>query len=357
LDLDTKNLCNDPLFQLNLAIWLAQPQPEHGFSVYPLFHKSNISLFSLGPSLALPPDIRGKVLGKLDCQDTVRPDLIFEKKDLHSKYFVLECKKSSFSPESSTAKQARTLLIATGSILPEVLGLGNRGNFSGMLYYLVSGPDSEKMEATLKELSKQIATTLHFETGDFGCFSLIPHSDFITLNFSAQIKESLDLSKPSPVKIIELQEETDPRPLYFIPLDPNLNSEKSEREFGRRILIERILGHILSKIGNTQPPIELTFSIYELLNSATFGLYEIWEDSDAKRFLKKLAKNFMAELQKHYDKELKKQISYDSQTGWKFNISNTKIYEEFLKQTMKFRTEQLDLSDNAQLSIFDIVEQ
>lgn len=356
MDLNTENLCNDPLFQLNTAIWLAQPQPELGFSVYPLFHKSNISLFSISPPLALPPDIRNKIAGRLDCQNAVKPDLIFEKKDTRSEYFVLECKRSSFGPESSTAKQARTLLIATGPIYPEILAVGKRGDFKGILCYLVGSSQNVMMETTLKKLREEIVLTVHLETGDFGCFSLNAHANSIELNFSDHIKDTLGLSLSSPVKLIDLEEDTDPRPLYFIPLDPNLDSEKSEQEFGRRILIERILSYILSRIGNTQPPKEISFSIYELLNNVTFGLYEIWEDSDAKKFLKKLVKNFMMDLQKHYDKELKKQISYNPRTGWKFKVSNTKIYEEFLKQTMKFHTDQMDLSDAAQLSFFDILD-
>ncbi|MEW6041822.1 MAG: hypothetical protein AB1633_09890 [Elusimicrobiota bacterium] len=136
-------LCKDPLFQLNLTIWLAQPQSSQYFYVYPLFYESGLSIYSIGPLLALPPDIRFAVSGKVDCQDGARPDLVLETKEL-KKYCILECKTSSFSQNSSTANQARTLLLIAGPILSEVLGLGTRGQNDGMLCYLI-GPNQIEM--------------------------------------------------------------------------------------------------------------------------------------------------------------------------------------------------------------------
>ncbi len=67
-------LCKDPLFQLNLAIWLAQPQIEKYFYVYPIFYRSGVSIHSIPPLLALPPDIRLAISEKLDCQEGAKPD-------------------------------------------------------------------------------------------------------------------------------------------------------------------------------------------------------------------------------------------------------------------------------------------
>ena len=68
---NVNELCKDPLFQLNLAIWLAQAlsEPSH---IYPLVYKSELSIYSIGSLLALLADIRLTVSGKIDCQDEVR---------------------------------------------------------------------------------------------------------------------------------------------------------------------------------------------------------------------------------------------------------------------------------------------
>jgi len=73
-------ICKDPMFQLNLAIWMTQPQPFENYYVNPIFYKSGLNLYSIEPLLALPLDIRLKVNEKITYQDRVRPDLILELK-------------------------------------------------------------------------------------------------------------------------------------------------------------------------------------------------------------------------------------------------------------------------------------
>jgi len=346
-------LCKDPLFQLNLAIWLAQAQPASDFYVNPLFYKSGLTIYSISPLLALPPDIRLTIADRLECQDGARPDLVLESTHANRKFCLLECKATSFGQDSSTSSQARTLLLISGPILSEVLGLGARGQNNGILCYLTRSDQVQLIVSTLESLSRGIEN-LNLRTGENGSFGIKSDQSAILIEYSNIIKDFLSLIESSPVKVLTLEENTDPRPIYFIPLDPNLQQTKEEQEFSRRILCERILSHIISKLGEATVPFELNFTTVELLNSATFNLYEIWEDNDAKKHIRKLVRYFLENIKVNVNEPLKDCISYESQKGWIINIKDKETHEGILKQVMKFKPETLDLSkqiDSTQIEL------
>lgn len=346
-------LCDDPLFQLNLAIWLAQPQPSTYFYVFPLFHDAKLSIYSIGPLLALPPDIR--LVVSSDYQEGARPDLIL-KKEGEKKFCILECKKSSFGPNAEQARQARTLLLIAGPIISEVLGVGSRGQNEGILCYFSGSNQIEMMENTLRSLAQEIRN-LELESGSYGCFGIKAEQLTILLEYSEQIKAFLNLKNDSPVEIIRFDENTDPRPLYFIPYDPNIQQTKEEQEFCRRILFERILANIISQVGSADIPSSITFTTEELLNSATFGVYEIWEDNKAKKHLRRIVKDFLNQIKNTLSEPLRECISYESQKGWIFNLKDKESHQELLKQLQKFKPETLDLSKQIQPSLFDRMEE
>jgi hypothetical protein len=347
-------LCKDPLFQLNLAIWLAQPQPPSEFYVYPLFYESQLNIYSIGPLLALPPDIRLTVTEKINCQDAVRPDLILATAG-EKKFCILECKSSSFGPRSSTANQATTLLLIAGPIISEVLGIGKRGENKGILCYFIGPDGAELMEETLKTLEKEIKDKTTLESGTYGCFEIKPSQTSIILKYPEKVKIFLNLTRDSPVEIIKFEENTDPRPLYFIPYDPNIQQTKEEQELSRRILFERILGHMICKIGGAYIPSSITFTTQELLNSATFEVYEIWEDNEAKKHVKRLVKDFLNQIKNFINENepLRGSVIYEPQKGWTFNLKDRETHEEILKQLQRFKPETLDLSKKIEPTLFD----
>ena len=354
MNLNINELCKDPLFQLNLAIWLAQSQPPE-FCVYPLFYESKLNIYSIGPLLALPPSIRLDVANKINCQDAVRPDLIFEALG-KKKLCILECKSSSFGPESSTALQAKTLLLVAGPIISEVLAVGKRGENECMLCYFI-GPDNiELMEETLNALSKEIRNKTNLESGNSGCFGIKPLRSAIILEYSEKIKNFLNLIKDSPVEVIQIEKDTDPRPLYFIPYDPNIQT-KEEQELSRRILFERILGYIISELGRADIPSSTTFTTEDLLNAATLGVYEIWEDNEAKKHIRKVVKNYLFEIKNSMSEPFRNSISYESQKGWVFNLEDKETHDKLLKQLQKFKPETLDLSKKIEPTLFDNMEE
>lgn len=352
-----EQLCGDPLFQLNLAIWLAQPIPK-SFSIRPIFYESGFSIYSVGLLLALPPDLRLDIKKHaLDCQDGAKPDLILAT-DSREKLCILECKRASFGVGSSTAKQSRTLMLLSGPVVSEVMAVGQQVSAQGILVYLTKTDQMIDLQKTLKELSREISVT-KLKTGEYGCLGIRSNEKAILIEYFDELKTLMNFSDASPLEIISLEDDADPRPLYFIPYDPSVFNEQSEDEekLCKRILFERFLSHILSKIGSSSVPSEVLFTKEEILNGVTFGIFSIWDDNDAKKHIKKLLRYFMNSLIMVLDQNLKKFIEHDPQRGWIFKLEIQEDHKEMIKQVSKFKPEGMDLGNKMQPELFDDIEE
>jgi hypothetical protein len=209
------------------------------------------------------------------------------------------------------------------------------------------------LENTLAELTEEIQR-VNLSAGDNGCLGIRPDDTGIILEYSDEMKTLLNFQNISPTKILDIEEETDPRPLYFIPYDPNIEQSSKEQVFCRRMLYERFLGFILSRIGPANVPCEVTFSREEILMSATFGVYEIWDDSETKKSMKRLVRDFMDSVFKGLKNQQQKYLEYQSDRGWVFKLEDQDIYEEMVNRISKFRPEDMDLSKEiGQLYLFE----
>jgi len=348
-------LCGDPLFQLNLAIWLAQSKPED-FSIRPVLYQSGFRIFSIGPLLALPPDTRLMVKGsKIDCNDGAKPEIILEA-DNRSKILIMECKRSSFGGSSSTASQARTLLLLSGPIISEVLATGVRSSAKGILGYLTRSEHSIRLEDTLSELTKEMKQ-MNLDTGDYGCLGIRANDTGILLEYSDKMKSLLNFQIIAPMKILTLEEGTDPRPLYLIPYDPNVEQSEAEQAFCRRILYERFLSYILSKVGPANVPCEIVVTREEIMKAATFGLFEIWDDKEAVKHMRRLLRDFMNFFKNSFKDDQRECIEYKSDRGWVFKFDNQNIHEGILTQISKFKPGEMDLSKPMQTPQLELFEE
>ncbi len=351
MEQDINSLCKDPLFQLNLAIWLTQPQHADNVCVDPIFYKSGLSIYSIGPLLTLPLDIKLAIKGKINFKDSIRPDLILEKKELN-RYCLLECKGSSFGSGSSTAEQARTLLLIAGPIISEVLGVGSRRQNAGVLCYMTGPNQNSMLGTTLLELKEEIES-IGLEPGPFGCIEISADESVITLEYSLEVKELLSLKIDSPLQIMKLEKDTDPRPLYFIPYDPNINQTAEEKEFSRRVLFERILEFFITNIGGADVPIKTYIKTEKFLNDATFGMYSIWDDDEAKKCLRKLVRTFLKKIEGTLKTPAKECMHYEIEDGYMVDIKDDNAKSEFLKQLQKIKPETMGVSERVQPSLFE----
>lgn len=116
-----ESLIRDPVFQLNPLIWMAKEQPAENPVVRPLFHEHGFSMVYVEQPFPLPPELVGRIRrASVAIGERPEPELILGRlSDRRGLYF--EAKAESFGPESSTARQARAHLLATGASFAEVM--------------------------------------------------------------------------------------------------------------------------------------------------------------------------------------------------------------------------------------------
>lgn len=346
-----EELCGDPLFQLNMAIWLSQPKPGD-FGVRPIFHESGFRVFSIGPRLSIPPDIRLILKeSKIEYHESAAPDIVLAS-DNYSKICILECKKNSFGASSSNTLQAKTLLIISGPTAPEILGIGLRNQANGILVYMTRADQVDALQSTLNGLKIDLSR-INIKTGEPGCFGLGCNEKALSIRYSGNIGEAMNINHDSPVEVLSLDDDTDPRPLYIIPYDPTLFNQHSQEEekICRRILYERFLGHVLCKVGSANAPVEIKIPIDEILNLSTFHFFEIWDDKSVRQNFKSLLKEFMMSLREYLgDGDI---LNFESGLGWIIKVKDSTTHENIIKQIGKFRPEGMELDEEIMPLLFE----
>lgn len=177
--LSEEDLLGDALYQVNLLIWLLQPLPQ-GSSVRSLLNEAGYRLESIARPLPLPPTRRQQLADAgLGASQQPGPDILAQYAD-DQQWLLLEAKGSSFSVHSSTAVQARGLLVAGGD-LTGPLGLAPSVRPEGAVAYLLPEVDAPLLATTLSHL-KQELTTAAIPAAPAGALGLSRQSDGIYLH-------------------------------------------------------------------------------------------------------------------------------------------------------------------------------
>src|SRR6266487_1866933 len=126
-------LIASPLYQVNLVLWMATK--DNGGRVVPLLANAGYDVLYVEKPLNLPPEVRQAFSrAALSFVDPVSPDFILT--GAKKSYLLIECKRTMFSSASSTAEQARSLLLQVPRVL-ELALVRKGGSFStGALAYV-----------------------------------------------------------------------------------------------------------------------------------------------------------------------------------------------------------------------------
>jgi len=337
-------LVGDHLFQLNLILWLTQPITAD-IGIRPLLADLGFSVYSISPPLALPIHIREKIREmNLSAQDACSPDVLSNRKEADF-FLLVECKKSSFGVNSTTAEQARTLLLLEGQVLGESLALSPTTIVDSAVSFVTKEDQRSQMQLTCENLKKEI-TDKGFKANLAFCFGIKydpENSVYIEIDSIAANQFGLIGRDSEAIKIIQGQPDTDPRPLYFIPLDPAVE----QNEYGKKTLEQRLLGELLSLIGRVKVPSKTLFKVEDLLEKATWGMYNIWGDRDARTHLKRQVKSFL----KNKVAAMFPQNFQQDQDAWILNIESPKDKESILSAFQK--TEKIEELKITQFDLFE----
>jgi hypothetical protein len=150
---------------------------------------------------------------------------------------------------------------------------------------------------------------------------------------------------------------TDPRPLYFIPFDPDVNQSAEEKAFGRRVLFERMQSTIISAIGRACPPCEVPLECEPLLNDAMFGMYGQWENQDSSRCMRRLCREFVEAIMRAVNGSSPGVMTINAPGYiWKVTLETQEQSDSVLDALARFSCETLDLKAAATPTLFDDLE-
>jgi len=102
------------------------------------------------------------------------------------------------------------------------------------------------------------------------------------------------LRNPVPTCVAKLEEGDDPRPLYLIPIDPDIGLK--DELYGIRVLEERVRSSVISLIGRRLDDTRFEVHEDEIMQTA-IELWGYWEHEPAKSsLLRKIARPYLREL-------------------------------------------------------------
>lgn len=196
-------------------------------------------------------------------------------------WLVVECKASSFGPDSDTSRQALKLL-AVGVDLAPPLGLSVETERPGHLTYLLAEDEAGRIVATLKGLQERLteftadaapASAIRLDRDERGVLVSFEGGDPLPAPAAEALAE--------PTLCLPAEPDDDPRPLYLIPWDPTVEQDPEHARYCRRQLGARVLNAMLSRVGRMQLPCNEVVRMDELVEAATFGVSRYWRDAKA----------------------------------------------------------------------------
>lgn len=277
-------LTKDPIFQLNILIWMAKEQPEHDYQVMPLLFKSGFKVRLIESQFPLPEKIkRSLIKHEINASLAPEPDLVLVRQN-DGRALYIEAKSDSFSPNSdASAKQARGHLVATGDAFSEVLAPYE----PCLLSYVTPEECTKAMCSTLEVISGELKEKA-ISCGNYSCTGFSVSEGSLHFCWDDQFAQHLDLVDNSSVIMTDLSEDTDPSPLYFVySVDDYPDPERQDQL--RKILINRIHGALLSSLQRQSVGVEYTVTADDLLKEVTQGYFDLL-GSDRKKSMRKFIK-------------------------------------------------------------------
>jgi len=267
----------DPIGQLNLMLWMTLPLPGE-YRLRPLLNEAGYRLFAIAPPMPLAPGLRERVQTKgLPCREQPEPDLLLVAEE-DREFLMLECKRTMFGPDSSSADQARGLLLQTGGQFNVAVGLPIAASTITHLVYIAEHCDSPNPAEGLLAISHQLERA-GFRVAPAGVVCLQARGEDIWLLDGyepGEIPQRLHERINGEAKVQEAVEGEEAMPILLVPWDPNVDQASPVAQHGRRVLCDRLLTSLVVRIGRLPAGQEVEVEFDELLNEANSNLYERW---------------------------------------------------------------------------------
>jgi hypothetical protein len=284
-----EELVRDPLYQINLLLWMLTPSTGSG--VDPMLHRAGFTVHQIEGDVRLPLKISAAARQKkIEVNNTAAPDLVLSGKK--KAYLIIECKAAVFGPgDGSAQRQARTLLLQTPVVLTESLSFPPGAVATAHLLYLTAHDPKHDQLASLQSISEELRTA-GFSTSPLGLLALRVNE--ATIMVDAAVPSSLQSGITNGSFVVQKlsQPDIDPRPLYRIAWMPGSEKEKdpyNEEQFAKRVLASAAMLIAQAKLYKSKA---VRLPLEQVLDDVTSGFYKKWK----KRAEAKLVRARAAEI-------------------------------------------------------------
>jgi len=232
-----------------------------------------------------------------------------------------------------------------------VLGLSPEQIQASILAYALPARESALLKATLSTLSDELRRH-HLPAGDSTMIGLDIDSWDVRVVFDWSGSQFFSIA-PGSHPVMRVQPGDDPRPLYFIPYDPDVHQSPEENLFCKRILFERIHSAVLAAVGRASLQTNLTLNINNLLNDATFGMFDLWENRESLKHMRGMCRQLITALARAVNKEVSNSLIYEPPEDLKVVLSDPHQHHQVLAAIERFSCESMDLRAPPMPDLFD----
>jgi len=223
-----------------------------------------------------------------------------------------------------------------------------------MLCYELPETGRARLSPTLESLSAEMASSA-IPVGPFSILGLQCSETELSVVVDDQGGAFLGLP-PGAHPIARREQDDDPRPLYFIPYDPDVAQSDEERTFSRSVLFRRMHSTIIAAVGSAVPPTELSLTAKEVLNDAMFGMFGLWENKQSATHMRRLFKQLMGAVQESVCSEVPESVAFEPGRGWTFTIGDDEKHGALLDVLTRFSADTLTSEPKPGPELFDSLE-
>ncbi len=333
-----EEIIEDPLYQLNLILWLLQPL-KNNYPLRPILKEAGYKLFAIAPSMPLSPELRDKIVSaSIDCTIEPEPDILLSRNE-EKEFVICECKRQLFKNESDSAKQARALLLQTKEQFNLAIGLKIEATPNVYLLYISKHPTSEHHIKDICEISDKLKK-INFATNPVGSIGIANKKNQICLcdayDFGTVPVSIINIVNKE-IKVQEFEDEEIPFFLFYIPWDPNVTQSDEIGAYCEQAFCERILSSFVTKIGQTSIPVTIEIEYDDLLNEATSNFYMQWKSKNIVRTLRRSCKELIRDALKIAEGHFERTILVQPRIGFSLRIKTDKDKETIIDSITKFK--------------------
>ena len=262
----------DPVFQLNLLLWMAREQPDDAYLVYPLFARHGFEWLAVEQPFAFPPATNAAIESvmsrtKMRIHRHPEPELIL-KRDRDQSALYFEAKKSSFSSTSKTASQARGHLLAAGPAFAEV----QTPLKSATLTYVLPQDQCSLMGICLGELTAELQQA-GLSPGSYSLTGLSVQDASLNYHLDSAGQSVIGCQQNRVPVMHDLDEATDPSPLMLV-FSVEDCADQDRAGYYRHILQQQVLASLLCHLHAAPATGSLTITAADILRQTTQGAFD-----------------------------------------------------------------------------------